>query len=171
MRSADVIQALELEPHIEGGYFRRSYTSPLRISTEAGERDSLSSIYYLLDQRSPIGHWHQNRSDILHFHQGGKAIRYHLITPSGELEQHILGPNLLAGEKLQLLVPGGHWKASELIIDSNALEGENWGLISEAVNPGFDYADMRLASEALMREQYPRIFAEIQHLLKPTFNG
>lgn len=171
MHSSDIIQALGLEPHIEGGYFRRSHTSPLRMTTEAGERDSLSSIYYLLDYRSPIGHWHQNRSDILHFHQGGKAIRYHLINLAGELEQHILGPNLLAGETLQLIVPGGYWKASELIIDSNALEGENWGLISEAVNPGFDYADMRLANEELMHEQYPQIFAEIKHLLKPTFKS
>ncbi|MCT6778171.1 cupin domain-containing protein, partial [Streptomyces sp. CS7] len=31
----------------------------------------LTSIHYLLTRGSPVGHWHLNESDILHFHHHG----------------------------------------------------------------------------------------------------
>ncbi len=164
MQSLDVINALALEPHIEGGYFHRSYTSAHKLETKAGQRDSLSCIYYLLDQASAVGHWHQNQSDILHFHQGGNAIRYSLIDLTGNLSQVILGPDLLAGQQLQLVVPSGYWKASELIIKSE--QQDNWGLISEVVTPGFDYQDMKLATRQQMQAQYPTLFLQIEHLIR-----
>jgi predicted cupin superfamily sugar epimerase len=158
-----LISSLELEPHPEGGFFRRTYQSiaAAPIGPEGKSRRLLSSIFYLLSRDSPIGQLHVNRSDILHFHQGGAPIRYTLVSPSGELSQTILGSDLAKGRTLQLTVPGGWWKASEL------LEGEaDFGLISEAVSPGFEYEDMHFVSKADIDEIHPNLLPELERLCR-----
>lgn len=150
MNTEQVIAYLQLEPHPEGGFFRRSYTAEaVSQNTEGEARAALSSIYYLLSADQPLGRMHCNRSDIVHYYHGEGRLRYTLIRDDGQIEQHILGRDLAAGEQLQLTVPGGWWKASEL------LDGD-YGLISEAVCPGFDYSDHRFGDEALA-ERFPQL--------------
>lgn len=138
MNKNEVIAALQLEPHIEGGFFRRTYVAQQQVDHHSSPRALMSSIYYMLTDDNPTGHLHRNHSDIMHYWHAGGALRYSLITADGELRNTVLGPDLAAGEQLQLLVPGGWWKATELV------RGE-FGLLSEAVSPGFDFADMTLA--------------------------
>ncbi|WP_299535873.1 cupin domain-containing protein [uncultured Streptomyces sp.] len=141
------IETLGLEEHVEGGYFRRTFQADHRprVATPAGERHTLTSIFYLLTRRSPVGHWHLNRSDVLHFHHHGDPITYHLLLPDGGHRTAVLGQDPDRGQVLTLAVPGGIWKASHLT------HGDH-GLISEAVSPGFDYADMTLGrADPLLR--------------------
>ena len=42
----------------------------------------------------------------------------------------------------------------------------DYGLISEAVTPGFDYSDMRLATATEMQSTYPENWEYIKHLVK-----
>ncbi len=134
----EIIENLNLEPHPEGGYFRRTYESELKATVDSlnAERKLLSCIYYLLTSDSPIGHLHENSSDIVHFFQMGSPIDYTLVSPEGKISQTTLGPNIGQGQQPQLVVPSGWWKASELT-------SGQFGLISEAVSPGFEYEDMR----------------------------
>lgn len=139
-----IIRQLQLEPHIEGGYFRRSYESSQQTSlpgAAGGNRPCCSSIYYMLTRYSPIGYLHRNRSDIMHYHHSGSSLRYYLVSPEGQLSIQVLGNRLEKGEKPQLLVKGSYWKATELV------DGD-YGLLSEVVTPGFDYRDMQLAGKA-----------------------
>lgn len=138
-----IIETLQLEPHPEGGYFKRTYESDIsaKVGPDGSDRKLISCIYYLLTHDSPIGHLHENRSDIIHFFQLGRPISYTLVSPEGEVIQAIIGPDIDQGQQLQLTVPSGWWKASEL------LTGE-YGLISEAVSPGFEYEDMRFISKS-----------------------
>jgi len=152
----ELISALQLEAHVEGGYFRRTFQADHRpkINTTEGDRFTLTSIFYLLTAQSPIGHWHENKSDIIHYFHLGGPIDYYLIQPNGELEKVTMGPNPLLGHKLQLTVKGGTWKASHLV-------GEDYGLISEAVAPGFDYQDMTLGKREKLLQQFPQHKVEI----------
>ena len=54
----ELVHELGLEAHVEGGYFRRTYAAEdqPRVATPAGERYSLTSIFYLLTRESPTGH-------------------------------------------------------------------------------------------------------------------
>jgi predicted cupin superfamily sugar epimerase len=151
MDAKTLIEALALEPHVEGGYFRRTFQADhrARIATPAGERYTLTSIHYLLTQDAPVGHWHLNRSDILHFFHLGAPITYYLIHPDGRLERVVLGPDPGKGQRLQLAVTGGTWKASHL-------ETGEFGLISEAVAPGFEYEDMTLGRRDALLAQFPQ---------------
>jgi len=159
MNKKQVIDKLQLEEHVEGGYFRRTYESSMQISVKQQPRHLLTSIYYLLSDDSPIGHFHQNHSDIIHYYHLGGVLKYYLISPQGELKIVLLGHDMEQGQQLQLTVPGGYWKASMLI------NGE-FGLISEAVAPGFKYSDMHLANNDQMHSDFPDLFEQIKHLIK-----
>ncbi|MNI15925.1 hypothetical protein D3C73_692410 [compost metagenome] len=153
MQPTHIIATLDLEPHVEGGYYRRTFQAdqqPL-VETTGGSRYTMTSIYYLLTAASPIGRFHLNRSDIMHYYQLGDAIEYSLIYPDGTLKTVVMGSDISAGQCLQLHVPGGIWKASRL------LEGEaEFGLISEAVTPGFDFADMQMGVRKKLAEAFPQ---------------
>lgn len=160
MNKHSLIDQLQLQPHVEGGYFRRSFCASQNIAGSAqGQRPLASAIYYLLTDDSPIGYFHRNRSEILHVWQGGNALSYLLIDPQGHIARHRLGPNLAAGEQLQLLVPGGYWKATELV------EGQ-FGLLTELVCPSFVYEDMQLASAGQMQQDFPSLWADPQLALE-----
>ncbi|MFJ4246879.1 cupin domain-containing protein [Pseudomonas sp. NPDC089741] len=159
----DVITALNLEPHVEGGYFRRTYQSDHRdsLETAGGPRYLMTSIYYLLTEQSPVGQFHFNRSDILHYFHLGDAIEYNLIHADGSLQTLVMGSDVLAGQHLQLHVPGGIWKASRLLDGSNG-----FGLISEAVSPGFDFAAMEMGDREKLTAQFPQHRALIEKLTR-----
>lgn len=155
----NIINILSLEPHIEGGYFRRTYAA----EPENGKCFA-SSIYYLLTAQSPVGHLHRNRSDIIHYFHSGQSFRYTLIDTQGNLSTVTLGNNIDQGETPQLLVKGGYWKASELLIDQT--DPEQYGLISEAVVPGFNYQDMQIATGHDLLTLWPQHQNTLQHLIK-----
>lgn len=148
--TAALIAALALEPHVEGGYYRRSYESGLHSAVSGSRRALMTSIFYLLTRRQPLGRMHRNRSDIVHFYQLGDPLEYWLLHSNGRLERRVLGPRLHRGERLQLTVPGGTWKASRLLAGPSG-----YGLISEAVAPGFDYADMELGDADALAAAFP----------------
>ena len=160
MTADEIITLLNLQPHpTEGGYFRRTYESALSCNTEHGRRMLLTSIYYMLTQDNPGGFLHRNKSDIIHYHHLGASIKYTIVSPEGVLSEKILGPNISNGESLQLLVPGGWWKASRICTG-------DYALISEAVSPGFEYADNEIATEEQIQQFFPEIERELQSYIK-----
>lgn len=148
--TAALIAALRLEPHVEGGYYRRSYESGAHTAVSGSRRPLMTSIYYLLTRRQPLGRMHRNRADIVHYFQLGDPLEYWLLHDNGRLERRVLGSRLHRGERLQLTVPGGTWKASRLLAGP-----AGYGLISEAVAPGFDYADMELGDADALAAAFP----------------
>ena len=155
-----IIKNLDLEPHpSEGGYFKRTYSSELDLTCTAGTRKTLSSIYYMLTDDSPIGYLHKNKSDIIHYFHSGSPIAYFIIHPDGKFKRQILGNEVSQGQTPQLIVKGGCWKASEL------LEGE-YGLLSEAVSPSFEYEDMELATIDIIQRQFPELPKSIINYIK-----
>lgn len=159
MTKGELIAHLQLEQHIEGGWFRRIHTAQRHVDTPHGSRAALSSIHYLLTDDSPRGHLHRNRSDILHYWQLGGAVQYWLIDLAGELHSHVLGPDLSAGQQLFLQVPGGWWKASELLT-------REYGLVSEAVCPGFDFADHEMGDLTQLTQHHPHLHDTLRRLCR-----
>lgn len=149
----DWIEKLSLVEHVEGGYFSESYraTEEITTSREGSARSVMTSIYYLLTDDRPIDHLHKNQSDIMHYFQAGSPITYILINLEGELHKVRLGLDIAQGEVPQLLVPSGYWKAAVLT------SGE-YGLLGEAVAPGFDYRDMTIAQADDIRAQFPMLW-------------
>lgn len=159
MNAAQWVKMLDLAPHPEGGYFRRTSTSGWTFRRDDGAtRPLMTAIYYLLTADRPLGKLHRNQSDIIHFFHSGDPIVYWLLFPDGRLERHLLGPDPLVGHRLQLTVPGGIWKAS-------VLEAGDHGLISEAVAPGFDPVDREMADAGLIERLFPAHWPQLSYLV------
>lgn len=154
LSTAQLVEALKLEGHVEGGYFKQTFKAEDRplIATPNGDRVTMTSIYYLLTAQSPIGHFHMNQSDIMHYFHLGDPISYYLIHPDGELETVVMGSDPSQGQVMQMMVKGGTWKASRIPRNGNY----GYGLIGEAVAPGFEYVDMQLGETESLVKEYPQ---------------
>lgn len=152
-----LIERLGLEAHDEGGYFRQIHQSEWMCETPdrpGGSRYGINTIYYLMTADSPVGHLHLNRSDIIHFFHAGSPITYYTVSPQGELHRTVLGPDPEQGNLFQMTVPGGYWKTS-------VLEQGEFGLLSEAVAPGFDYRDRELATPESIQHLFPQLWPQL----------
>ncbi len=132
--------ALNLEPHPEGGWFRRYYTSPVPVETPGGVRPAVTMIHYLLAPGEASA-WHVVTSDEMWLWHGPGVLELMLGCEDdepGEATVVRLGPDPVGGDAQQCLVPAGVWQSARLVADSEAL-------VSCVVSPGFDFADWRLA--------------------------
>ncbi len=156
MNKHDWIEKLSLTKHVEGGYFSESYRASEEMATSrvGSARSVMTSIYYLLTDDSPIDHLIRNESDIVHYFQAGSPITYILVDLEGHLHRVKLGLDIAQGEVPQLIVPGGYWKAA-------VLEAGEYGLLGEAVAPGFDYRDMTMGKAAEISAQFPELWKEL----------
>jgi predicted cupin superfamily sugar epimerase len=148
--TADEIKAqLQLEAHpVEGGYFRRTYTSKLRVELDRGERAMGSAIYYLLEPGT-FSEMHVLSSDeVFHFYLGD-PVEMLQLWPSGETRVVVLGPDLAAGQQVQLTVPAGVWQGTRLIGEGQV------ALLGCSVVPGFDFADYVSGSYTELAEKWP----------------
>jgi hypothetical protein len=159
--TADEIKTLlDLEPHpIEGGHFRRTYTSDATVDLARGKRAMGTAIYYLLEPGT-FSEMHRLDSDeMFHFYLGDPVEMLQLY-PDGRSEAVVLGPDLAASQRVQMLVPAGIWQGTRLIGDGQV------ALLGCTVTPGFDFADYRNASYAELVSQWPSQAARIKALTR-----
>jgi uncharacterized protein len=148
--TADQIKSLlHLEPHpVEGGWFRRTYTSAGNVELPRGLRAQGTAIYYLLETGG-FSEMHVLASDeTFHFYLGDPAEMLQLL-PDGSSAVFTLGPDLAAGQHVQLVVPAGVWQGTRLIA------GGEVALLGCTVTPGFDFADYRNASAQELIAKWP----------------
>jgi uncharacterized protein len=145
----DVKKLLNLEPHpIEGGFYRRTYTSASSVDLGRGKRAQGTAIYYLLEPGT-FSEMHVLDSDeIFHFYLGD-AVEMLLLYPDGRSVVRTLGPDLLAGQQVQLIIPAGVWQGTRLVGEGKV------ALLGCTVTPGFDFADYRNAGYAELAEKWP----------------
>jgi predicted cupin superfamily sugar epimerase len=149
MTAAEIKQWLGLEPHpVEGGFFRRTYTSPGTVDLPRGRRQQGTAIYYLLEPGT-FSEMHALASDeIFHFYLGD-PVEMLQLHPDGRSALNTLGSDLSAGQHVQLVVPAGVWQGTRLIGDGKV------ALLGCTVTPGFDFADYRSASCEELAAQWP----------------
>jgi hypothetical protein len=155
MTAEEIKTLLKLDPHpVEGGFFRRTYTAQGTIDLPRGVRAQGSAIYYLLETGT-FSELHALESDeIFHFYLGDPVEMLQLF-PDGGSAILILGPDLSAGQHVQILVPAGVWQGMRLI--GNGM----LALLGCTVTPGFNYADYRNAKYEDLAAKWP---AEAQRI-------
>ncbi len=121
----DVIAALGLEPHPEGGWFRETWREP-----------ATTAIFYLL-RAGERSHWHRvDAAETWHFYAGG-PLELSLSAGGAGLERFVLGSDLAAGERPQRVVPAGTWQSARSL--------GRWTLVGCTVSPAFEFAGFELA--------------------------
>jgi predicted cupin superfamily sugar epimerase len=97
--------------------------------------------------------------EIFH-HYLGEAVEMLLLHPDGRGEIVRLGKDLDAGERPQVVVPGGVWQGSKLV----SRAGAGYALLGCTMAPGFDYADYQHGQREPLVSQYPDHAARIAEL-------
>ena len=142
MRRPALAEALGLQPHPEGGWYRETWSAPVRFTPEGypGSRASATGIYFLLYPGEESA-WHRVRGDeVWLWHQGAPLLLSIGGTgerPADTVDTMLLGPDVAAGQHPQAVVPGGHWQSARPA-------GTEQVLVSCIVSPGFDFADFTL---------------------------
>jgi hypothetical protein len=123
LTTARLIELLRLAPlPIEGGHFRQTWRSP------AG-----SAIYYLLsDDPDSFSALHRLPTDEIYHFYLGDPVEMLMLHEDGRVERVTLGPDLLAGARVQHVVPHGVWQGSRL------RAGGRFALLGTTMAPGFE---------------------------------
>ncbi len=130
--AADLIRALDLKAHPEGGHYRETF----RDSHLIDGLPASTAILFLLS-RGERSHWHRiDAVEIWHWHAGAPLELS--IAASGGVETGILGVDLAAGQRPQAIVPANAWQSARS-------QGE-WTLVSCTVAPGFRFDGFELAA-------------------------
>jgi predicted cupin superfamily sugar epimerase len=151
-RAAELIEALGLKPHPEGGHYAEVFRSAHHVRTPRGERSALTTIDFLL-ARGGFSAWHRVESDeAWHLLEGG-PLRLHVIPADfSGVDTFELGITLR-----RHVVPAGAWQAAEAIGD--------FAYVGATVGPGFEFADFSFGrDDAALRAALPQLAPELRRL-------
>lgn len=154
-KAENIIKALNLAPHPEGGYFRETYRSKGEIKQEnlglnfKGNRNYSTCIYFLLISDGFSAFHKIKQDEIWHFYDGS-PIMLHLITKDENYSEIIIGRDLNQGQVPQFVVASGTWFAAKVI------NKKDYSLLGCTVAPGFNFLDFELAKRNDLIAQYPQ---------------
>lgn len=132
-----VINALALEPHPEGGFYKEVYRSPSTVYSHAvdAQRNTLTCIYFLLlkGQRS---RFHRVKHDEVWNFYLGDPLR--LIDVNQQNAQEVILGDYSQSITSQYVIKANHWQAAEPL--------GKYSLVGCSVAPGFDFKDFAFLS-------------------------
>lgn len=151
------VNTLGLQAHVEGGYFKEVFRSPVFVPANAlpqgyeSARNAATVIYYLL-RRPAFSAFHQLKAhETWHFHAGA-PLQLHLLDPKDQTYTLLtMGYNLPLNEAPIRVVEPGQWLAATVQPATYA----DYSLVSCVSTPGFDYRDLRQANKTDLTIDFP----------------
>lgn len=133
LAAKDVIFTLGMVRHPEGGWYAETFVD----GDESAGRPRSTAIYYLLEA-GEASHWHRvDAVEVWHYYAGAPlALR---ISDGKSVDLHVLGADLDAGERPQVVVPKRAWQA--------AVSTGAFTLVGCTVAPGFQFSGFELADK------------------------
>jgi uncharacterized protein len=131
VKSADeIIAALGLRPHPEGGHYAETFRAP------DSPRGASTAIYFLL-KAGERSHWHKVDADELWHYYAGAPLELSLSEDGHAVRRVRLGIDFDLGELPQAVVPRGVWQAARSL--------GAWTLIGATVAPAFQFEHFEMA--------------------------
>ena len=119
----EIIDLLAMERHPRAGWFAPHYSD-----SETKGRPKFSSIYYLLAGDEPVSFHKGDAIEVWHHYMGAAA--QFVVTNRSRLHMtSIVGRDLAAGQRPQLLVPAYLWQSYRSL--------GAWTLLGCTASPGF----------------------------------
>ncbi|WP_100657875.1 cupin domain-containing protein [Alteromonas flava] len=138
-----LIDALKLKPHPEGGFYSEVYRSAQTIDSpiHSHPRPALTHIYFLL-LAGQVSRFHRVVHDeIWNFYAGAPLRLLHIHNhQSQSAEAQTTSESVIIGSanRFAHVIEGGQWQAAESTGD--------YSLVGCSVAPGFDFADFEFMS-------------------------
>ena len=132
MTAAEIIAALQMARHPEGGWYAETYRD-----NSNGGRGHSTAIYFLLE-RGDVSAWHRvkDAAEVWHFYAGA-PLELRMTDEAEGTASLVLGVDLGAGQRPQAVVPANWWQTARSLGD--------WTLVGCTVAPGFDFQQFELA--------------------------
>ena len=156
-----LIAALGLVPHPEGGFYRETFRSLIRVkraAEPAALRNASTAIYFLLPAGA-FSAWHKVTSDEVWHHYDGDPVDLHQLDQGAGHTVTRLGPDVRGGLTPQLVVPAGTYQAAMAV-------GPRFALCGCTVAPGFDFADFSMPPRSQLLSEFPAARAVIEALTR-----
>ena len=161
----EIIELLQLSPNATCGFVRVTYTSALNIAPGglpapfADGRPLGSGLYFLVTPHAPV-HPHRIRNDQLYHYYLGDPLELFLLHGDGTVERVVVGPDIAAGQRVQLLIPGNTFHTARL------LGGGEWFLGGSTEWPGVVPAkDVEIGNVDKLAAEYPSAAADIRSII------
>ncbi len=129
-----IVDALDLRPHPEGGWFRETWRGP----SGPDGRAAGTAIYFLVSAASSSA-WHRLDAPEVWAWHAGAPLELRLSVDGAPVESRRLGGGPAAGGPPQAVVPAGAWQSARTL--------GAWTLVGCFMAPGFDPAGFELAPE------------------------
>ena len=153
--TAEEIRALfKLEPHATCGFVRVTFVSEKWIGPGglpppfAEGRSAGSALYFMVTPEAPV-RLHRIRNDQLYHYYLGDPIEVLMLHTDGTTERAAVGPDLRAGQRVQLLIPGNTFHTARI------LGGGQWFLGASTEWPAVEPADVEIGDVDSLAEEYP----------------
>lgn len=132
LTAREVIETLGMARHPEGGWYVQTFEDDAQVEGRARS----TAIYYLLEA-GDASHWHRvDAVEVWHWYAGAPLqLR---ISDGTSVDEHVLGPDLAAGQRPQVVVPQNGWQS--------ARSAGDWTLVGCTVAPGFRFSGFELAA-------------------------
>ncbi len=150
-----LIRIYNMKPHPqEGGFYTETYRSAHKITKDAlpehyiGDKHHCTAIYFMHTPETKSFLHRLPTDEIYHFYLGD-PVQLIQLNPDGSAKIVFLGPDIEAGQFVQVVVPAGVWHGSYLV------DGGEFALMGTTMAPGFDFDDFELGESASLIEEFP----------------
>jgi predicted cupin superfamily sugar epimerase len=157
----EIKRLLNLQPHPTCGFFAESYVSAMELPgsalppTYGGSRSLASALYFLVSAERHM-EIHRLRADQMYHHYLGDPLEVLLLYADGHGEVQTIGTDLAAGQRPQLLVPGGTFHVSRV------QPGGSFAFMGTTAWPAPHPPDFELGDPARLTAAYPALREQIQ---------
>lgn len=165
MTADEVRTLLNLEPNATCGFVRETYVAKEKLAAGAlpppfeAERPIGSALYFMVTPAAPVK-LHRIRNDQLYHYYLGDPLEVLLMRNGGE--HVIVGPDLKAGHRVQLLIPGNTFHTARVI------GTKRWFLGASTEWPGVIPADVELGKPDELTAAFPKVAADIRSFPEPV---
>ena len=143
----EVAEILGLEPlPEEGGLYRQTWLD-----------EHSTAIYYLLIAPEFSAFHRLPGMEAFHYY-GGAPARLTMLHPDRTVTRDVLGIDLRADQRPQVIVPGGVWQGLETL--------GSWTLCGTTMAPGYRAEDFAVAPAAELLDTWPAAEHDIRRLTR-----
>ena len=167
MTPDEVRNLLKLEPHATCGFVRVTFMSEKRIAPGgtpppfAEGRPTGSALYFMVTPDAPV-RLHRIHNDQLYHYYLGDPIDVLMLHADGTTKRAVVGPDLRAGQCLQLLIPGNTFHTARIV------GGRCWFLGASIEWPGVEPADVEIGDVDALGAKYPDVANDLRAFQQGT---
>ncbi len=152
-----LVAALRLEPlPLEGGLYRQTWVGEERDGRPVGT----AIVVLLAADGGQFSALHRLPIDEVWFFQAGDPIELLLLKPETPGRVATLGPDVLRGDQLQVVVEAGTWMGARVA------PGGEWSLFATSMAPGFVPADYDPGDREALTAAWPEHGTLIRELTR-----